>query len=134
MSPVKRRQPKMEQELLAAFERLSNGSPKNPHLKAKSNRGSLKINPSTVAQEAGCSRTLVGFDGCRYPKVRMLIQQHQASCESPSVRRDVVESLRKQVADLQNKLAQARSLLAAQRITIEAMNQSNATRQGTNLG
>lgn len=74
-----RKQPDVEGELLAALDRL----------KRKSVRGrEARISYSAVAAEAGRSRTLIGHEGCPYPKVREAVsraieaQKHPTS--SPS--------------------------------------------------
>lgn len=60
----------MEQHLLDAWQRVKDGRPQNPELIEQAKRGKLKTTPTSVAKEAGVSRTLIGYDGCRYPDVR----------------------------------------------------------------
>lgn len=118
----------VEQDFLAAFERLKNGRPNHPRLVELGKRGCLRVNVSTVALEAGRSRTLIGTDTCRYLTVRRLIQQEGVQGPARITQESVINSLRERIADLRGKLQQARSLLAAQRITIEAMSSSAAAR------
>lgn len=55
-----------EKNLLAAIERLRNGSPMNPDLKERAKAGKLKINATTATMEAGCARRLAyAFDRVR---------------------------------------------------------------------
>lgn len=63
----------MVQHLLDAWERVKEGRPQNPKLIEQAKRGKLKATPTSVAIEAGVSRTLIGYDGCRYPDVRKKI-------------------------------------------------------------
>jgi hypothetical protein len=47
--------------------------PQHPKLIEQAKKGRLKVTISSVALEAGVSRTLIGFDGCRYMEVRKKI-------------------------------------------------------------
>jgi hypothetical protein len=62
-----------EQILQEALERVRAMKPQNLELVALARKGKLKFNVSSVAQEAGVSRTLIGMEGCRYPKIRVQI-------------------------------------------------------------
>jgi hypothetical protein len=110
---------------LNALTRLKEGKPLHPDLKRRSTSGKLIINPVTVALEAGRSRTLIGGEGCRYPHIRELIFQASGRRQDVGLTKaDVVEKLRGVVKTLQEDLAVARTLLAAQRITIDALKSS----------
>jgi hypothetical protein len=63
----------MEQHLLNALTRVKEGRPQNPKLIEQAKKGRLKPSPSSVAAEAGVSRTLIGYDECRYKEVRKKI-------------------------------------------------------------
>lgn len=63
----------MEEYLLEAWTRVKEGRPNNPRLVELRKKGRLKVTISSVAEEAGVSRTLIAFDGCRYPDVRQKI-------------------------------------------------------------
>lgn len=63
----------MEEFLLDAWARVKEGRPENPELVLRAKQGKLKSNPTTVSLEAGVSRTLIGYDDCRYPTVRQKI-------------------------------------------------------------
>lgn len=43
-------------------------------------------NPTTVSIEAGVSRTLIGYDKCRYPNVRQAIFEKDAAADQLPVR------------------------------------------------
>lgn len=74
----------IEQDFIAALGRLSEGEPTNKQLKLRKSRGTLKINISTVALEAGHSRTLIALaDRSRYPLVRELIERSQVTERPP---------------------------------------------------
>ena len=62
---------KLEQEYRDAFERLKSGRGiRDSALRRRAQNGQLRINISTVAREAGHSRTLIGMDGCRFKALR----------------------------------------------------------------
>lgn len=63
----------MEMHLLEALKRVETGQPQNERLAELAKKGKLKVNISTVAEEADVSRTLIGYDECRYRKVRSKI-------------------------------------------------------------
>jgi hypothetical protein len=75
----------MEKRFLDAIERLKEGKPLCPELQKKAKAGKLRVDVSAVALEAGgadekggwrgLSRTLIGHDNCRYPKVREEIRK-----------------------------------------------------------
>lgn len=117
---------KVEKDLMAALERLRRGEPRNAALSKRAQAGSLKINPSTVAREAGRSRTLIGSEGCAYGSVRRLVLQagNRDTRGAPETKDDVVTTLRWKIAELQAQLTNARTLLAAQRITIDALSRT----------
>lgn len=62
-----------ESDFVHALERLQAHNPTHPALIKKKRRGSLKINISTVALEAGHSRTLISHENCAFPIVRTAI-------------------------------------------------------------
>ena len=68
----------MEDELWKAISRLKDGMPTHADFLGKIN---VIVNITNVAKEAGCSRTLIGFDRCRYPKVRA----HILSLKNPTL-------------------------------------------------
>ena len=61
--------------LLTALRRLQEGNPSHPALIAANAQGKLKISFSSVATEAGVSRSLIGYDGCAYMEIRTLIAE-----------------------------------------------------------
>ena len=116
----------IEQDFLDAIERLRAGRPQNAELrlwlKEKAGR-SVKINISTVAQEAGRSRGLIAKDDCAYPTVRQLILvEKEESGVAPRSRDDVIAKLRTEIAELRAQLASAEAHAAyhfAERIKAE---------------
>lgn len=76
----------MEQYLLDAWARVKEGRPNNPELALRAKQGKLRANPTTVSEEAGVSRTLIGYDDCRYPDVRRKIQGKDVAAEELPVR------------------------------------------------
>lgn len=91
-------------DFFEALERLQNGTPSNPELQARAAKGKLSINFSTVAQEAGRSRTLIGLDEEKqvddaYEEVRQAIRDAM-STEGANTE----EHLRAQIRDLEDLL------------------------------
>lgn len=110
-----------EQELLGALERLKNGSPKNPELAKKARLGKLRINPSTVAQEAGCSRTLIGHEGCAYPDVRNQILKYRETALKPATSfEEINRTLRRENQNLKEAVRIAMSRVAAIELQLRA--------------
>ena len=105
----------IEQDFLAAIERLRDGEPKNKKLKARKANGTLKINVASVALEAGHSRTLIALEtGCRYPRVRELIKQAKSGRTAlPTTVSEVIARLRAENVNLQAqvKIYQATALV-----------------------
>lgn len=99
----------IESEFLAAISRIQSGTPSNKELLADKMAGKLRLSVSSVAKEAGRSRTLIGHKGCRYPKIRDIIQGANSEPTSPTSLRDALEKSRAEVADLKKKLALSQS-------------------------
>ena len=98
----------IERDLLEALQRLIEGKPTHKTLKAKVKEGRLKVNPSNVALEAGRSRTLIGLEECRYPKVREAVKLAQGDRKAlPTTYTQLIASLR---ADLATVKAEKRML------------------------
>jgi hypothetical protein len=67
----------IEADFFRALERLHKGRPNHPDNKEAAERGRLKITYSSLASEAGHSRTLISQEGrkCKYPRVRKEIEE-----------------------------------------------------------
>lgn len=89
-----------------AIDRLERGKPRNTELRAAAKRGSLKINYSTVAKEAGRSRTLIAIPGekCAYPEIRDRIENLKKPVNNPTDSNETIKSLRAQVKELNEKV------------------------------
>ncbi|WP_034295256.1 hypothetical protein [Herbaspirillum sp. RV1423] len=96
----------IERDFLAAIERLTNDEPLNKTLKIRKAKGTLKINFSSVALEAGRARTLIALaNGCRYPRVRELIKQAAAGKTGlPTTHSELITRLRLDKAELQEQV------------------------------
>jgi hypothetical protein len=95
---------RIEGDFLEAIDRLIVGAPLNPSLAKRVKLGTLKVNMSAVAQEAGHSRTLIGHDGCKYPRVRArVIGLHAPATEALNAE-GVIRRLREENAELRKKL------------------------------
>lgn len=60
----------VETELEEALQRVLSGTPQTPRLAQLAEKGKLGVSYAVIAEEAGHSRTLIGFDGCRYQAFR----------------------------------------------------------------
>lgn len=122
-----------ERDLLDALARLKNGSPKNADLAKKARAGKLRINPTTVAQEAGCSRTLIGHENCIYPKIREQILKYRKETERPATSfEEINRQLRRDNLGLKEAVRLAMSRVAAMELQLKA-GETTATREVRNL-
>ena len=103
----------IEQELLAALDRLKAGKPKNKDLLLLAKEGKLRISVSTVAQEAGRSRTLIGHAKCQYPHVRDKILAMRHGKGEPTRLQDVLANKRQETARLKREVQNLASHCAA---------------------
>jgi hypothetical protein len=92
----------IERDFLDAIQRLQDGTPKHKKLRAQKAKGTLKINISTVAMEAGRARTLIALEqGCRYPRVRELVKHAKnGKAALPTTLTELVDRLRVDKAEL----------------------------------
>ncbi|MES2298674.1 MAG: hypothetical protein V4582_16640 [Pseudomonadota bacterium] len=99
-------QDSIEQDFMAAYDRLCDGEPKNKQLKARKAKGALKINVSNVALEAGHSRTLIALEtGCRYPRVRELIKHAKTGRNGlPTTLNEIIARLRAENVELRAQI------------------------------
>lgn len=93
-----------EADFLAAHRRLSIGAPYNEELRQRAALGKLEINISTLAKEAGHSRTLIGTRETKYPRVRALIFPDEQMVPGHETQREVDASTRRPT---QNEVIQA---------------------------
>lgn len=64
----------LETKLWAALNRIKNAEKlENSALRERAKTSPVRLSVSNVAREAGCSRTLIGHDGCAYPDIRQAI-------------------------------------------------------------
>lgn len=103
----------VEKDFLLALERLQAGKPKDKKLQAAVKAGKLRISVTTVATEAGHSRTLIGHKGCKYPSVRDRIVALKADPANPTRLQDIVAARRQDVARLSRELKLSQSQVAA---------------------
>ncbi|MDR7049197.1 hypothetical protein J2X54_001645 [Duganella sp. 3397] len=105
----------IERDFLDAIRRLKDGQPRNKQLKMRQAKGTLKVNFSSVALEAGRARTLIALaNGCRYPRVRELIKQTAAGrTDLPTTHSELIARLRMDKADLQEQVKKYKSEVLA---------------------
>ncbi|WP_341905507.1 hypothetical protein [Polaromonas sp. YR568] len=108
--PVTKRGLNVAQDFDDAIERLVLGNPLNAELKQRALEGKLKINASTVAQEAGHSRTLIALNACKFPLVREKILDLSKVVDAPSTSMAVMQKLRQENRNLKSDLDKSRSL------------------------
>lgn len=99
----------IERDFSAAVDRLLANNPSNPLLKKQAAKNRLRISPSTVALEAGRSRTLIAMENCRLPQIRDRILSAQRK-SGPHVHRgkgSAIQLLREEVARLKRELVSA---------------------------
>ena len=109
MPKIKRHAPAqdvIERDFLEAISRLQDGVPREKELKVRKAKGTLKINFSSVALEAGRARTLIALaNGCRYPRVRELVKQCTSGRSAlPTTNSELITRLRLDKADLQEQV------------------------------
>ena len=92
----------IRQDFEDAIARLQEGLPRNRDLKRLHAKGLLRFNVTTVAMEAGRSRTLIAHQNCAYPEVRRkvldLCRPDQRTM--PRTASDSIMRLREQVKGL----------------------------------
>ncbi|MCX7101356.1 MAG: hypothetical protein NTX38_07650 [Methylobacter sp.] len=95
----------IERDFLDAIDRLEVGAPLNPTLAKRAKLGTLKVNVSAAAQEAGHSRTLIGHDGCKYPRVRARVIGLKVPVTEALTAENVIRRLREENEKKKKKLA-----------------------------
>lgn len=93
----------VEKKLWEALSRVKDGTPQQPALLILSKKRKLKLTISSVAKEAGVSRTLIGHEGCRYPKVRLAILETKDHVHRKSDARTINSDLRQINRLLENR-------------------------------
>ena len=112
--PVEHSAPRpVEHELMDALQRLVDRRPQDPDLAQKAQRGTLKINISSVAKEAGRSRTLVSHGCCAYPQVRAAILNYRNPPNQATSMAEINRRLRSENAELRRSIKLAREAMAA---------------------
>jgi septal ring factor EnvC (AmiA/AmiB activator) len=88
-------------DFLAAIERINSGTFRHPQLVKASRSRKVKLTFSTVALEAGHSRTLISQKkNCRYPEVRNTIIGDQDELRSiQETQEQQIERLKQEAAD-----------------------------------
>jgi hypothetical protein len=112
----------VELELYNALLRLMDGNPRQPDLRKKLRKDQLRINPTTVAKEAGRSRTLIGHQKCDYPRIRALIKAEQkAPSEVPTSFEEINGKLREENRSLRAAVNLSMSRVAAMLLRMGAL-------------
>lgn len=111
MSRAKSSLRQIEADFHAAINRLEEGRPRHHKLAAMAKAGTLKVNATTVALEAGRSRTLIALETCRLPRIRERLRKREVGKGGGTQpgRFNEIARLRGEVQRLQGELAQALS-------------------------
>ncbi|UKI07663.1 MULTISPECIES: hypothetical protein [Variovorax] len=95
----------IEKDFEEAVQRLTEGKPVSKRLQSLMRKGTLKVTLSNVAEEAGHSRTLISMENCKYPKIRILVDEVNGKAPAiPQTLTDLVKLLRATKAELSTKL------------------------------
>lgn len=128
----------IEQHFMDAFVRLQAGKPKDKSLQTAAKRGTLRITVTSVAKEAGHSRTLIGHKRCKYPNVRDRVMALRSDPDTPTRMQDIVTKRREEAVKLRRQLALAQTqnatLLARIQVLSDELNmqkRSNARSRKT---
>lgn len=122
----------MEKRFLDAIDRLKDGKPLCPELQKKAKAGKLRVGDvSAVALEAGgpdekgvwrgLSRTLIGHDNCRYPKVREEVRKGKEGEPGEYDLKNVNNRLRERNRQLEKMNKQLLSTCAAMRVRMNKL-------------
>lgn len=95
---------RIENDLVEAFARLREGKPCHKRLRADAKNGMLRVNITNVAREAGHSRTLIGFTGCRYSALRKEILAYRPGSQGKHASSHRGITLRQQIEELRKHL------------------------------
>lgn len=93
----------MERRLRAAIKRICDAKPADEALVQLSATNKLRITISNVAREAGCSRTLIGHEGCAYPEVRNDVLKLMAAQKGKTLNEEI-RRLREEVSRLEGEI------------------------------
>lgn len=110
----------VETELEAALQRVLSGTPQTPRLARLAEKGKLGVSYAVIAEEAGRSRTLIGYDGCRYQAFRNKVK---AILERGPRATDLARSLeaaRKRIRDLEAQICIKDSIQASLLLELDA--------------
>lgn len=105
--------PVIAKDFLDALKRLQAGAPRNPKLILQKKSGKLRINVSSVALEAGRSRTLIGYKGCQYPEIRATIQIRRENSTPKAKTQSKQKELRDEIRVLNERLKAADAVNAS---------------------
>jgi hypothetical protein len=131
----------MEKRFLDAIQRLKEGNPECPELQKKAKAGKLRVGDvSAVALEAGgpdekggwrgLSRTLIGHDNCRYPKVREKIRKSKEGEPGEYDLKNINSKLREKNRQLGKMNKQLLSTCAAMLVRMNKLESAVKERMG----
>lgn len=104
MSKVSKR---VEQDFMAALQRLKQEAPLHPTLVAQKNLGKLKVTVSAVALEAGHARRFIAHENCELREVRdavILAIENQPTGRARESLRAEIKRLRVENAEMQDAM------------------------------
>lgn len=126
----------IQADFMRAIDRLVDGEPLNPKLIQRKRDGSLVLNFSTVALEAGRSRTLIAVDPARLPDVRKRIIELTNKSTKEESDGDAISLLKSELEETRRALgrslqAQAEYCLARDRAQRSSKRWRDALRRKT---
>lgn len=110
----------VEVELEGALQRVLSGTPRTPRLAELAGKGKLGVSYTVIAEEARCSRTLIGYDGCRYQAFRDRIKSILAKGPRATDLARGLEAARQRIRDLEAQIVIKDSIQASLLLELDA--------------
>lgn len=102
-TPLAKHDAPTERKLEEALARLMAGKPDDKKLRQQAQLGSLRITISSVAREAGVSRTLIGHDKCPYPTIRRKVIGIRGGTPAEGTLLSTLKQMRAELADARRR-------------------------------
>jgi hypothetical protein len=117
---------RIQKAIEGAIGRLVQGSPNDPELASKAALGKLRINISTVAQEAGVSRTLIGTENCQYPELRAKVLGLSGKDVAVERKASELDALKDEIRRLKHEVklrdtSQAALMIRCEQLTLQVL-------------
>ncbi|WP_157616938.1 hypothetical protein [Rhodanobacter sp. Soil772] len=110
----------VEGQFEAALQRLLAGTPRSPRLATLAQKRKIRVSFAVIAEEAGHSRTLIGFDGCQYQKFREKVKAILAKGPRAADLAHALEAAHERIQALEAKLCLKNSIQASLLLELNA--------------